>query len=315
MRRTFTFLLAAMFLFFTSAFASTSSPPTPYPSWKPSVENTLIYLPLVMRDSEPAPTYALRFFGTGSDDIDRVKIPMNTLSGLSLPVNLGATDFTLEFWLRFAPGENNSGSCTEGEDTWIYGNIIFDRDIFGAPDYGDFGISLYGGRIAFGVHNGSSGYTICSATSLSSNQWHHVAVTRQSNGLMRIFINGVLDRQYNGPSGDISYHVGRSTSWPNDAYLVIGAEKHDYDPNTYPSFSGWIDEIRLSNIVRYSGNFTPANSPFVSDANTVGLYHLDEGSGTMVLDSSAAPGGPSHGERREGGPNNGPVYDGLIKKF
>jgi hypothetical protein len=25
--------------------------------------------------------------------------------------------------------------------------------------------------------------------------------------------------------------------------------------------------------------------------------------------------GPSHGERRVGGPNNGPTYDGTIKRF
>lgn len=238
----------------------------------------------------------------------------NTL-GLSLPVNIGATDFTIEFWLRFAPGENDSGPCTEGGDTWIYGNIIFDRDIFGTPDYGDFGISLYGGRIAFGVHNGSTGYTVCSNATLTANQWHHIAVTRRTNGEMRIFVNGMLDRTYNGPAGNISYRVGRSTSWPNDPYLVIGAEKHDYNPNTYPSFSGWVDEVRISNIVRYTADFTPPDAPFVTDANTVGLYHFDEGSGTTVLDSSGAPGGPSHGERRVGGPNNGPIYDAVTKRF
>ncbi|MDW8069805.1 MAG: hypothetical protein RML46_12965, partial [Anaerolineae bacterium] len=118
-----------------------------------------------------------------------------------------------------------------------------------------------------------------------------------------------------GPAGNISYRVGRHASWPNEPYLVIGAEKHDYDPATYPSFSGWIDEVRLSSIVRYTGNFTPPDAPFAPDAHTVGLYSFDEGSGTTVLDRSGAPGGPSHGERRVGGPNNGPAYDRAIKRF
>lgn len=283
-----------------------------------------IYLPLALRGFASVPptptplpttTYSLHFYGTGSNDIDRVKIPMGNSSGISLPVNVGAADFTLEFWLRFAPGENGSGLCTEGQDTWINGNIIFDRDIFGVPDYGDFGISLYGGRIAFGVHNGNYGYTICGNTVLTANQWHHVAVTRDTDGWMRIFVNGALDREYNGPAGNISYHVGRSAQWPSEPYLVIGAEKHDYDPSIYPSFSGWIDEVRISNVVRYMGNFTPPNAPFTPDAYTVGLYHMDEGSGTIVLDSSNALGGPSHGERRVGGPNNGPAYDSSIKRF
>ncbi len=274
--------------------------------------------PSPMPTSTPgATTYSLHFYGTGTGDIDRVKIPMSNTLGISLPVNIGATDFTIEFWLRIVPGENASSPCTEGEDTWINGNIIFDRDIFGTPDYGDLGISLYGSRIAFGVHNGSSGYTICGNTALSTDTWHHIAVTRRTNGEMRIFVNGSLDRQVNGPTGDISYRVGRpiTNGWVNEPFLVIGAEKHDYDPNAYPSFSGWVDEVRISNIVRYTGNFTPPSAPFTPDGNTVGLYHFDEGGGTTVLDASGAPGGPSHGERRVGGPNNGPIYDAVVKRF
>lgn len=265
----------------------------------------------------PPSTYSLRFYGNGVNDIDRVKIPLVSGS-TALPVNIGATDFTLEFWMRFAPNENQSGPCNEENDTWINGNIIFDRDIFGTPDYGDFGISLYGNRIAFGVHNGSNGMTICSNTPLSANTWHHIAVTRSTGGTMRIFVNGNLERQItNGPAGDISYRVGRSItgSYVNEPYLVIGAEKHDYDRNAYPSFSGWIDEVRLSKVVRYSSSFTPPNSPFSTDANTVGLYHFDEGSGNTVLDASNASGGPSHGILNYGGSPAGPIYDPTIKRY
>jgi len=231
------------------------------------------------------------------------------------PVNVGNGDFTLEFWIRFSPGENGSGSCTQGEDTWIYGNIIFDRDIFGTPDFGDFGISLYGGRIAFGVHNGSYGVTICSGSALAANSWHHVAVTRSFSGQMRIFVNGNLEASGAGPPGNVAYNPARVASWPNDPFLVIGAEKHDYDSSTYPSFSGWIDEVRISDVIRYAAPFAPPTAPFTADSNTLALYHLDEGSGTIVLDSSGAPGGPSHGERRVGGPYNGPTYDPVVKRF
>ncbi len=284
----------------------TSPPPTATPSPNPSPSPTL-----------SPPTYSLRFYGNGTGDIDRVKIPVVSGS-TSLPVNIGSTDFTLELWVRFAPGENGSGSCTEGNDTWIYGNILFDRDIFDTPDYGDFGVSLYGNRIAFGVHNGTSGYTICGNTVLTANTWHHIAVTRSTSGTMSIFVNGNLDRQItNGPSGNISYRVGRSItgSYVNEPYLVIGAEKHDYDPSTYPSFSGWIDEVRISKILRYTGNFTPPSAPFTPDGNTVGLYHFDEGSGTTILDSSGAAGGPSNGVRNYGGFPPGPLYDSGTKPF
>jgi hypothetical protein len=293
--------------------------PTNTPTPTPTPTNTPTPTPTPTPTNTPGGgTYSLRFYGTGTNDIDRVKIPMSNTAGLSLPVNIGATDFTIEFWLRFQAGQNTSGPCQEGGDNWINGNIIFDRDIFDNGDYGDFGVSLYGGRIAFGVNNGSNGYTICGNTTLAANTWHHIAVVRLTSGQMRIFVNGVLDRQYNGPAGNVSYRVGRGITgnqWYNEPFLVIGAEKHDFDPNTYPSFSGWVDEVRISNIARYASNFTPPSEPFTPDANTVGLYHFDEGSGTVVQDSSGAAGGPSHGQRRVGGPNNGPTYDGVIKRF
>jgi hypothetical protein len=108
--------------------------------------------------------YSLRFSGTGSGDIDRVKIP---ITGANNPVNIGAGDFTIEFWMKAQPGDNGSAACQSGGDAWIYGNTIIDRDIFGSGDYGDYGISLYGGRIAFGVHNGSTGATLCGASNVA----------------------------------------------------------------------------------------------------------------------------------------------------
>lgn len=39
--------------------------------------------------------------------------------------------------------------------------------------------------------------------------------------------------------------------------------------------SGAMDEVRLSNIARYTGNYAPASAPFTSDGSTACLYHLD----------------------------------------
>lgn len=245
---------------------------------------------------------SLRFYGNGTGDIDRVKI---RIDAPERPADIGATDFTIEFWMRALPGENNSGACTAVKDNWVNGNIIIDRDIYGPGDFGDFGISLYGGRIAFGVNNGSSSQTLCGATNVANGQWRHIAVVRvRSTGLMQIYVDGALDAQVTGPTGDVSYRNGRSTSWPNDPFLVFGAEKHDIGP-AYPSYSGWLDEVRLSNVRRYNGNFTRPSAPFQPDANTVGLYHFNEGSGSVINDSS---GGGSHGERRFGGSPAGPVW-------
>ena len=256
--------------------------------------------------SVPPGGSSLRFFGTGSGDIDRVKIP---LDAPSRPVDVGGF-FTIEWWMKTAAG-NASGSCTAGGDGWINGNILIDRDVFGGGDAGDYGVSLFGtgGRLAFGVAVGGTGNTICGATNVADGAWHHVAVTRDADtGTLRLFVDGQLDASGSGPLGDVAYRDGRATSYPgSDPYLVLGAEKHDAGA-AYPSYHGWLDELRVSNALRYSGAFTVPAQPFSPDAQTQALYHFDEGNGTTIVDQSGALGGPSDGQRRVGGASQGPQW-------
>jgi hypothetical protein len=253
---------------------------------------------------DPPGGFSLRFYGNGYGDIDRVKIPIDP----PVPADIGSEDMTIEWWMKALSGENSAGSCTPGGDNWIFGNIIFDRDVFGDGDYGDYGISLANGRIAFGAAVGGNGETLCGSTDIADGQWHHVAVTRDLAGSMQVFVDGQLDASGSGPAGDLSYRDGRTTSYPNDPFLVLGAEKHDADSATYPSFSGWLDEVRLSNTVRYSTDFSPPASRFTADANTIALYHINEGFGNLIADSSGYVGGPSDGLRRYGGVTNGPEW-------
>jgi hypothetical protein len=260
--------------------------------------------------------YALRFHGNGAQDIDRVKIqiddPATTAPGP--PADVGATDFTLEFWLKATVVENPASAVQCGaNDNWIYGNVVVDRDRF---DQGRaFGLSIAGGVVVFGVRgDGTGSRTICGATSVLDGQWHHIAVQRRrADGWLWLYVDGRLEAQANGPNGDVSYPddgvPGNFCGGPcvNDPYLVFGAEKHDAGPQ-FPSFAGWLDEIRLSNVLRYPVDFTRPSAPFATDLNTVALYHFDEGSGDVIIDSSGAPGGPSNGVRRFGGTPPGPEW-------
>jgi hypothetical protein len=249
-------------------------------------------------------SYSLRFYGSGSPDIDRVKIP---LDAPHRPVDV-AMDFTLEFWMKAMPGENTSTACSQGLD-WFYGNILVDRDIFGPGDHGDYGVALADRRIMVGVEtvSGGSTLTFCGNSIVDDGLWHHVAITRRaSDGLVNLFIDGQHDGT-SGPNahvGDISYRDGRVTGYPNsDPYLVLGAEKHDYPGSLY--YRGGMDELRLSTTIRYTDVFSPPVAAFTPDAQTAALYHFDEGSGTTVGDAmGASPGFLSVG----GNPTPGPVW-------
>ncbi len=57
-------------------------------------------------------------------------------------------------------------------------------------------------------------------------------------------------------------------------------------------FQGSLDEVRISNIARYTEDFTPEER-FEPDEHTLALYHFDEGEGETLFDSS---GNGHHGE-------------------
>lgn len=261
--------------------------------------------------------YALRFYGNGANDIDRVKIPIDDpkTNTAGPPADIGAIDFTLEFWMKGLASENPAASVQCGSNiNWIYGHIVFDRDRYNQDR--KYGLSIAGGRFVFGVSgDGTGDRTICGTTNVLDDRWHHIAVQRRrSDGWMWLYVDGRLDAQADGPDGDISYPdngvPGNYCGGPctnSDPYLVIGAEKHDAGPQ-YPSFSGWIDEVRLSRVLRYGATFSRPSTPFARDPDTVALYHFDEGTGDLISDTSGASGGPSHGMRRFGGTPPGPAW-------
>lgn len=269
----------------------------------------------------PVSASSLRFFGNGvaAPDLDRVKIRIddesNSLPGP--PADVGASDFTVELWLKARAADNKAASVSCGSNiNWIYGNIVVDRDRYGQDR--KFGLSLAGGQLVFGVSgDGTGDRTICSTSNVLDEAWHHIAVQRRrSDGQMSLYVDGGLEAQADGPDGDISYPDngvpcsnccnGSSCNF-SDPFLVLAAEKHDAGA-AYPSFNGFLDELRLSNTLRYSSSFTRPSLPFTADPATVGLYHLDEGSGDVVGDTSMASGGPSDGERRYGGTPAGPDW-------
>ncbi len=253
---------------------------------------------------------SLRFHGNGTGDVDRVKIavddPSNANAGPAADV--GAGDFTIEFWMTAAAADDTAGPVSCGANTaWRSGNIVVDRDRSGADR--KFGVSIAGGKVVFGVSgDGTGDLTICGARNVLDARWHHVAVQRRrSDGWMWLFVDGALEAEADGPDGDVSYPDDATPAAPNDPYLVLGAEKHDTGP-AFPSFSGSLDEIRISASLRYAGGFTRPNVPFAADADTAALYHLDEGSGDAVGDGADAAGGPSDGVRHFGGSPAGPEW-------
>ncbi|MBM4118200.1 LamG domain-containing protein [bacterium] len=247
--------------------------------------------------------HALRFHGTGAGQQDRARIAIDDNApgpDASAPCDLGAGDFTVEFWLRGRLIDNATSGWGGGEswgDDWIYGNVVVDRDIW-ADNQQDWGISLAGGRVRFGTGRAPAGAdspnTIEGETLLLDDAWHHVACVRDAaTGLKSIVVDGLLDWQSSpgASTDDISYPNGGVANpvTPWGPYIVLGAEKHDAGAG-FPSFNGYLDELRL-----WTRALAPAELAAIADrvidpasAGLVGYYRFEEGAGTAIADASAA---------------------------
>ncbi len=104
---------------------------------------------------------------------------------------------------------------------------------------------------------------------LQRNSWQHLAVTFD-NGAVKAYVNGVL----------VDTATRGLINYANTPILALGNW-----PEGGRKFNGLIDEIHISTNIRYNGNFTPLLRE-TADANTYGLWHFDEESGTQCIDSS-----------------------------
>ncbi len=101
----------------------------------------------------------------------------------------------------------------------------------------------------------------------------HIAASRDASGTARLFING--NEVDSSTDGD--FVLANSVKPINFGARYFGSYQRHLD--------GEIDEIRISDIARYTSNFTPVDE-HTTDGNTRLLLHLNEGSGTDIADAS-----------------------------
>ncbi len=115
----------------------------------------------------------------------------------------------------------------------------------------------------------SDGFTWSDSTVLENDQRKHVALIRLGKQV-QFFVDGKLSG-----TKDLVDLSAQPATWP----WVIGGGTEDF-------FEGDIDEVRFSKVARYDGkDFTP-KLRFEPDADTIALYHFDEGTGSELKDSS-----------------------------
>lgn len=164
--------------------------------------------------------------------------------------DLGTGDFTIEMWI------NNASA---GWSTQFY------LEITGTTKVQFYHVAGDGFKVVIGGTTHTFSY---SGSSWGVGGMIHVACMRTS-GTVTAHIDG-----YQVVSG-----AADSTNITSNTGVRIGR-----DSGGSWNFNGHMDEIRISNVARYSGNpFTVPSAAFTSDANTLLLLHNDVTTGTFVL--------------------------------
>ena len=98
----------------------------------------------------------------------------------------------------------------------------------------------------------ASGTNAIPAADIPLNTWNHIAFTKTAN-TGRIFLNGILKQTYTYVTS--KGYIGLPYV---DSNFVIGST---YWNGTY-FLKGYIDELRISDVCRYTEDFTPPTEPF-----------------------------------------------------
>jgi len=152
----------------------------------------------------------------------------------------GTGQYTIEGWIRL----NSTGKQ----------HSFFDIRSAGSNDF----ILYVSSSNKLEIYNGSAG---TGTTNLTTGVWYHVAVVRDSTNV-KVYLNGTQETSVS------------ASNMTGDRRLRIGGGRDGAGaPNT--DLNGWMDEIRVSNIARYTATFTPSTTPFTNDANTLLLIHAD----------------------------------------
>ena len=189
-------------------------------------------------------TTSIKFDGNG----DSLQIPDHTDFDF-------VGDFTLEFWFN---KDNNS------VNQMMYGRHN--------PALASYFFTFRAGAGVLRLSDQSNGsHPSSMGSNLNNGVWHHLAHTRTGTGSnnCKVYIDGSQVHQYSG--NNQMWQNG----WTSDIWFGTYGTSAEF-------FEGYLDEIRVSNIGRYTSNFTPA-----ADANVANATGSFEGN-TITASSSVS---------------------------
>ncbi|MEQ8360558.1 MAG: LamG-like jellyroll fold domain-containing protein [Cytophagales bacterium] len=184
----------------------------------------------------------------------------------------GLTAMTVETWLN----------TSDGSDQII---ASFDRSEFWRLEVnGDGGGT---GQIGFDINTSSGILDFGSTTRIDDGNWHHVAAVFD-NGLVSIYIDGVLD---NSTNTGATFGVNATRY----GFLGTGSEATTFNGTTGPNnyYNGQLDDFRIWNKAKTQAEIVREMSECLQgdESNLQVYYTMDDQSGTTLSDLVASADG------------------------
>ena len=178
---------------------------------------------------------------------------------------------TIEFWFR----PDSLITHDTHDPDWTY---LISKN-FGGNNPGDLGIGFErgDGRLLFFMQDGENTTNLYQNDNLRTEfhpRWYHVAVTWNTESMMRMFIDG--EKVAEAPSA-VPLLGG-------EMQMAIGGGAADLWNQRFESFRGMMDEVRISVVERYTESFEKPSEPYEVDQYTLALWHFDEGEGEIAED-------------------------------
>jgi hypothetical protein len=166
------------------------------------------------------------------------------------PVAGSNQNFTIEMWIRWNSLTGGQGITSDRPPTtenFVATNFYLEKNS--------------SNTFFFGYKDNGD---IINTSSVAANTWYHLAVVRNL-GTTTLYLNGTAT------GNTLSY-----TGIVGDGSLSIGAVVGQY-------MNGYIDEFRISNVARYTANFTAPTTTFENDANTLLLIHAEGANASTTI--------------------------------
>ena len=247
--------------------------------------------------------YVLRLAATDTDlsASDDVTVTVNPVTGnygldfgssnayvtFGNPSKLHLATFTVEAWFKREGVGSTTTTGTNGIANAIplvargrgeAENPLVDLNYF-------LGIDSTNNVLAADFEEGASGanpsqnHPVFGVTPIANNVWHHAAATYDGSK-WQLFLDGVLEAQLT---------VGQPTAAAGNQYASIGSAL-DSTGAAQGFFNGVIDEVRIwDHALPASEILANINTELTSGSGLVARWGLNEGTGSSVTDSIAAP--------------------------